>query len=99
VDAIQTVVPEASPQQRKLHRRAVVQRHRAVLCRAAKAQVLVAHHAVLLRSRVMMLRVQRLVVPLHFLVDVAVKHHVVMHQLRRGSVENKLKVVKQFVNC
>jgi hypothetical protein len=47
----------------------------------------------------MMLRVQRLVVPLHFLVDVAVKHHVVMHQLRRGSVENKWKVVKQFVNC
>jgi hypothetical protein len=99
VDAIQTAVLEVSPQQRRLHRRAVVQRHLAVLCRAAKAQVPVVHHVVLLRSRVMMLRVQRLVVPLHFLVDVAVKHHVVMHQLRRGSVENKLKVVKQFVNC
>jgi hypothetical protein len=99
VDVTQTVVLEASPQQRRLHRRAVVQRHLAVLCRAVKVQVLVAHRVALLRSRVMMLRVQRLVVPLHFLVDVAVKHHVVMHQLRRGSVENKLKVVKQFVNC
>jgi hypothetical protein len=89
VDAIQTAVPEVSPQQRRLHRRAVVQRHLAALCRAVKVLVLAVHHAVLLRSRVMMLRVQRLVVPLLFLVDVAVKHHVVMHQLRRGSVENK----------
>jgi hypothetical protein len=37
----------------------------------------------------MMHRVQRRVVRLHFLVDVAVKHHVVMHLLQRASVENK----------
>jgi hypothetical protein len=99
VDAIQTAALEASPQQRRLHRRAVAPQHLAVLCRAVKVRALVVHRAVLRRSRVMMLRVQRLVVLLLFLVDVAVKRHVVMHLLRRGSAENKWKVVKQFVNC
>jgi hypothetical protein len=92
-------VLEVSPQQRRLHRRAVVQRHLAALCRAAKAQVPVVHHVVLLRSRVMMLRVQRLVVLLLFLVDVVEKLRVAMLPLQRVSVENKWKVVKQFVNC
>jgi hypothetical protein len=98
VDATPTVAPAVSQLQRRLLHLAVALLHLAELCHAARVLVPVVHHAVLLRSRVMMLRVQRLVVPLHFLVDVAVKHHVVMHQLRRGSVENKLKVVKQFVN-
>jgi hypothetical protein len=89
VDVTQTVVLEASPQQRRLHRRAVVQRHLAVLCRAVKVQVLVAHRVALLRSRVMMLRVQRLVVLLLFLVDVVEKLRVAMLLLRRVSVENK----------
>jgi hypothetical protein len=82
-------VPEVSPQQRRLHRHVVVQRHLAVLCRAAKAQVPVVHHGVLLRSRVMMLRVQRLVVLLLFLVDVVEKRRVAMLPLRKVSVENK----------
>jgi hypothetical protein len=82
-------VPEVSPQQRRLHRHAVVQRHLAVLCRAVKVQVLVAHHVVLLRSLVMMPRVQRLVVLLLFLVDVVEKRRVAMLPSRRVSVENK----------
>jgi hypothetical protein len=47
----------------------------------------------------MMLRVQRLVVLLLFLVDVVEKLRVAMLPLQRVSVENKWKVVKQFVNC
>jgi hypothetical protein len=47
----------------------------------------------------MMLRVQRLVVLLLFLVDVVEKLRDAMLLLRRVSVENKWKVVKQFVNC
>jgi hypothetical protein len=99
VDATQTAALEVSQQQRRLLHLAVALLHLAVLCRAARVLVLVVHHVVLPRSRVMMLHVQRLVVLLHFLAGVAVKHHVVMHLLRRVSVENKWKVVKQFVNC
>jgi hypothetical protein len=47
----------------------------------------------------MMLRVQRLVVLLLFLVDVVEKLRVVTLLLQRVLVENKWKVVKQFVNC
>jgi hypothetical protein len=89
VDAIQTAAPEASQQQRRLLHLVVALQHLAVLCRAARVLVPVVLHAVLRRSHMMMLRVQRLVVRLHFLVDVAVKHHVVMHLLQRASVENK----------
>jgi hypothetical protein len=89
VDATQTAAPVASQQQRRLLHLAAALLHLAVLCRAARVLVPVVHRAVLLRSRVMMLRVQRRVVRLHFLVDVAVKHHVVMHLLQRASVENK----------
>jgi hypothetical protein len=89
VDVTQTVVLEASPQQRRLHRRAVVQRHLAVLYRAVKVLAPAVRHVALLRSRVMMLRVQRLVVLLLFLVDVVEKLRVAMLLLRRVSVENK----------
>jgi hypothetical protein len=99
VDATQTAAPEASPQQRRLLHLAAVRRHLVVLCHAVKVLVLVVHRAVLLLSHVMMHPVQRLVVLLHFLVVVAVKHHVVTHLLRRASVENRSKVVKQCVNC
>jgi hypothetical protein len=99
VDATQTAALEVSPQQRRLQHLAVVRRHLVVLCRAVKVPVLVVHHAVLLLSRVMTHRVQRLAARRHFLVVVAVKHHVVTHLLRRVSVENKWKAVKQFVNC
>jgi hypothetical protein len=98
VDATPTVAPAVSQLQRRLLHLAVALQHLAVLCRAARVLVLVVHHAVLRRSRVMMLRVQRHVVLLHFLVDVAVKHHVVTHLLQKASVENKSKAVKQFVN-
>jgi hypothetical protein len=99
VDATQTAALEVSPQQRRLQHLAVVRRHLVVLCRAVKVLVLVVHHAVLLLSRVMTHRVQRLAARRHFLVVVAVKHHVVTHLLRRVSVENKWKAVKQCVNC
>jgi hypothetical protein len=47
----------------------------------------------------MMHHVQRLVVQLHFLVVVAVKHRVVMHLLQRGLAANRSKAVRQYVNC
>jgi hypothetical protein len=89
VDATPTVAPEASQQQRRLLHLVVALQHLAVLSRGARVLVPVVHHAVLLRSHVMMLRVQRLGVRLHFLVVVAVKHHVVTHLLQKVSVENK----------